>query len=382
MKLPPSRSQKICHPVGKVLIVTLLALLGSGAAQAIQPPPQYQLVILPPPSGSLNSHAEDVNNAGVVTGRTWAGSQDSNALSVFWNSTGTTTPLPISNSGANALNDSGHVAGGISGGGGFGHGYFYDGATVQDTHTATLNSVGGFSVAADLNNADQIAGWVANGGAGPPSAYVWQNGTAVLLGTLGGSTSSAFAINNQGQISGTADTSNQNSRAFIWRDVNGNGNSDPGDMIQLADMGLSSAAYAINDLGVAAGFVLTPAFLRQPAIWSSPNTFTPLPNLPGKTQAECFDISTNGDVVGTTQGVAILWRAGQAYDLNQLIPTGRGLNLLVASGINDAGWIVGMGLQGNFERGFLLIPVPEPGTILLAWPALCILLRRPRRAPE
>ena len=182
-------------------------------------------------------------------------------------------------------------------------------------------------------------------------------------------------------MSGASDTSNGNGRAFIWRDVNGNGSSDPGEMTQLADMGLSSAANAINDLGVAAGFVLTPTFLRQAATWSSPNAFTPLPNLPGKTEAECLDISTNGDVVGTTQGVAILWRAGQAYDLNQLIPAGSGMNLLLASGINDAGWIVGMGLQGNFERGFLLIPVPEPSTTLLICPAVYFLLRRSRRAP-
>jgi probable HAF family extracellular repeat protein len=377
MNLPPRCSQKTIRPaVCKVLIVALLALLHSGTAQAIQPPPQYQLVILPPPSGSLNSHAEDVNNVGMVTGRTWAGSQDSNPQSVFWNTNGTPTVIPIGQSAVYAVNDAGHAAGNLSGGGSFGHAYFYDGATAQDIHTSTLNAIGSFSIALDLNNANQVVGWVSPSAGGAQSAYAWQNGTTILLGTLGGNESVAFAINNQGQISGRAETSNHNDRAFIWKDLNGNNSSEAGEMVQLADMGLSSTANAINDLGVAAGFVLTPAFKRQAAIWNTPSSFTPLPNLLGKTEAECFDISMNGDVVGTTQGTAVLWRAGQAYDLNQLIPAGSGLNLLVASGINDQGWIAGMGLQGNFERGFLLIPVPEPSASFLALVASSILLRR------
>jgi probable HAF family extracellular repeat protein len=54
------------------------------------------------------------------------------------------------------------------------------------------------------------------------------------------------------------------------------------------------------------------------------------------------------------------------YDLNTLIDPSSGWRLMDAQDINDAGQIVGYGINGN-EQGhaFLLTPVPEPSTITL-----------------
>jgi probable HAF family extracellular repeat protein len=47
-------------------------------------------------------------------------------------------------------------------------------------------------------------------------------------------------------------------------------------------------------------------------------------------------------------------------DLNKLIPTNSGWELMVAHGINDAGQIVGWGMHGGHTNAFLLTPVSAP----------------------
>src|SRR5262249_16224655 len=59
---------------------------------------------------------------------------------------------------------------------------------------------------------------------------------------------------------------------------------------------------------------------------------------------------------------AFLYDAGTMTDLNSLLPEGSGWSLLQATGINDAGQIVGSGSNpsGQF-RGFLLSPTGDGG---------------------
>ena len=48
-------------------------------------------------------------------------------------------------------------------------------------------------------------------------AFRWQNGVMTDLGTLGGPTSSATAINDAGQVTGISDTSTGGRSAFLWQ---------------------------------------------------------------------------------------------------------------------------------------------------------------------
>ena len=83
-------------------------------------------------------------------------------------------------------------------------------------------------------------------------------------------------------------------------------------------------------------------------------------------------------------------------DLNSLIPSDSGWDLLEAYGINDAGEIVGEGLydgqshafrldldsQFGFAAQFSIQPVPEPGTIpilAVAFGSLALCARRVKR---
>jgi uncharacterized membrane protein len=90
-----------------------------------------------------------------------------------------------------------------------------------------------------------------------------------------------------------------------------------------------------------------------------------LGSLPGESGSQATDTNNAGGIVGTVEGKsgglsrAVLWKAGQIYDLNDLTAIsvmGKKQPILVtANAINDAGQIVG---QTADHRGFLLTPVP------------------------
>jgi len=93
-----------------------------------------------------------------------------------------------------------------------------------------------------------------------------------------------------------------------------------------------------------------------------------------------YGINNRGQVVGyvgsLSGGFPFLWEDGVVYDPNDLIPADSGWLLWKALDINDAGWIVG---EGEFrpdsrtryeQRALLLIPVPEPASVLLLVAAL------------
>jgi len=82
----------------------------------------------------------------------------------------------------------------------------------------------------------------------------------VDLGTFAdGTYSAASAVNNRGEVVGRADhydpaTGIHFEHAFFWKDRNGNGVSDPGEMIDLGTLGgRTSQATGINDAGVVVG---------------------------------------------------------------------------------------------------------------------------------
>jgi hypothetical protein len=146
-------------------------------------------------------------------------------------------------------------------------------------------------------------------------------------------------------------------------------------MVQLPDMGLSSAVNGINDIGQAAGWVLNASFRRRPVVWNNASSFVSLPLLPGADEGEPLAINLQGTIVGVTPGKgATLWTDGQAYILNDLVSPPSSFKLTRARAINDLGWIAGSGFLGSEETGFLLIPIPEPGAAFLAALALATLI--------
>src|SRR5262249_46903280 len=149
-------------------------------------------------------------------------------------------------------------------------------------------------------------------------------GQIVDLGTLGGYSSSANAINRDGQVTGRSFTSNLNSEvhAFRWSPTSPNG-----------------MTGTMKDLGaLPAG-----GFTQAQPLWSEGNAINDSGDVVGYSEARS----------GYTRTAVISGGGGTVKDLNSQIPSGSGWFFNNASGINNAGWIVGQG--SGVAGSFLLI---------------------------
>jgi probable HAF family extracellular repeat protein len=166
------------------------------------------------------------------------------------------------------------------------------------TQLGSGGSGGGLAEAMAINNNGQIVGI----GITPSGAFLYQNGSFIDLGTLGGgSQSQAYAINNLGQVVGFSHTSGNARHAFLYQ--NGVMNDlDP------ANSWPDSWAMGINDNGAVVGQIsdqngMPLAFLYIPGngIVNLNNYITNLSNgtTIGFTGAfVAYAINKNGDIVG------------------------------------------------------------------------------------
>lgn len=234
--------------------------------------------------------------------------------------------------------------------------------------------------------------------------FVWQNNVMTPLGTLGGNNSQVSDVNQEGEVTGYAETSaidlncpkpqvlqflpatwtNGNIKALplYGGDADGaafwiNNNGDPvgasgdcapydgrygayleprhallwrsGGAVDLGNLGgqINNAAFAINDRGQIVGGSDLPGDNYQHAFLWSNGVMTDLGTLQGDVVSAALSINNRGQVVGVSQDAdqdnrAFLWQNGVMYDLNTLIPANSPLYLLHAFGINNSGEIAGM----------------------------------------
>ncbi len=153
-------------------------------------------------------------------------------------------------------------------------------------------------------------------------------------------------------------------------------------------------ALDINNAGQAVGLgelTFGPTGWRA-LLWDVDSNGTPLPaidlgDLHGGTAdyVAAYGMNNVCQVVGVsklgTDVRALLWDSTNGMrDLNDLIDPNSGWILVGAYAINDAGWIVGMGInpEGN-EHAFLLIPEPASATLGMLGLSVLAVLRRRRR---
>jgi probable HAF family extracellular repeat protein len=153
--------------------------------------------------------------------------------------------------------------------------------------------------------------------AGSEHAVLWDGSGVHDLGTLGGPTSTAVAIDNRGEIVGLSDTDTGVTLPFLWKD---------GVMTSLPIPSghIYGPAQSINSRGQMVGFSLT----------------------------DPSDLSTNH---------TLFWEDGAMTDLQTTIPAGSGWKLLQACGINNSGQISGFGIHNGQIRAFLLTPAHGHG---------------------
>lgn len=199
---------------------------------------------------------------------------------------------------------------------------------------------------------------------GAQHAYRLADGGTTDLGTLGGMHSDARGVSSVGVVVGTAGVPGGASHAFLWVDEAG-GMSDLGTLGPCCGRPAESAATGASDRGVVVGQTSSAALGTTRAfVWEGPVKGMRDLGQPywrkGTMSTFATGVNDAGQIVGwgyPATNRALLWQGETAYDLTSLIPKTSGWVLQRAEAINDAGWIVGWGTIRGARHGFLLKPV-------------------------
>jgi len=267
-------------------------------------------------------------------------------------------------------------------------------ATFNGTTSAFVESSGAVDdfglVAGDIQSsaiAINASGLVLGNSLGQPNyhgaqashAFVATDGGALqLLPSFGGGMTIASDLNDAGEIVGSSATSsNLRNPAFEPFLLAG------GQMVNMSGPGGFPASsvgtrYLINASGQVTGSFVVPgtittvhAFLWTPSTpQGTSGTLVDLGSITGFPNCVAAALNDHGDVAGNCRSLgrgasslyhAFLVHQGSIIDLNSVLPAGSPLTLRMATGINDAGQIVGLASESTSSGttvsvGFLLTP--------------------------
>ncbi len=185
-----------------------------------------------------------------------------------------------------------------------------------------------------------------NATAATTSSYLWSpDGTLTNIGNLGGKSTHALEVNDQGQVIGRSETSLGIESAFFWSRETG-----------MLDLG-GSKAVALNEQGQVVGWASSYAFFWDPAT----DAFQRIGELDVKAQP--YDMNNRGEVVGyvhvgkNSQPKAFYWNSAEGMTEIEL-PGAPAFSC--AFRINDAGEVLAIARDSeNRERTFSWRPGQE-----------------------
>jgi probable HAF family extracellular repeat protein len=232
-----------------------------------------------------------------------------------------------------------------------------------------LGTLGGTDSAAfSINDRGQIAGMsftntTVNPATGIPTLdpFLWENGNMLDLGSLGGTVGVAFALNNRGQVVGYSDLVGDNTgvHAFLW--------DQKGGMQDLGTLGgATGAGTFINDAGDVVGGDSRADGSGGSFLWRH-DVMTDLGTVSTYPGSQALGINSRRQIVGNlldnigNEIGGFLWEdGGPMVDLSTLIPPNPDLQLDHAFYINDRGEIAARGTFSNGDtHSLLLIPCDE-----------------------
>lgn len=245
-----------------------------------------------------NSSGADINNLGEVVG---AGDPNHTGIpqAFDWQSTSGVQWLGSLGGGLSAAsgnNDSGSIVGLSYTASNNQHAFFWTPTSGMQDLTPTLTSVGGAAAVA-VNSSNEVVGYYFPNGSNNTLGFTWtQAGGFQSLGTAG---TLAYSINNAGTVVGKTPVANGNSHAFSATTAGG--------IVDLGTLGgTSSAALGINNQGwvvgnsvkTVSGKGLLHGFLWTPA--NGMQDFTTLAGLAASLQTYSVQINDFGVIALST----------------------------------------------------------------------------------
>jgi probable HAF family extracellular repeat protein len=269
-----------------------------------------------------------------------------------------------SNSFASDINAAGQIAGRSQTAAGVMHSFIWTaggtGGVAGNLQMKDLNPTGGTSQASAINISGQVAGYVGVPGPGQQvndRAYLYTNGTVKTLPLPSGfSLSYAYGLNDAGKVVGELyNNSGALGHGFLY---------DGAQTIEIGDLGGGgSTPLAINKNGRVVGYSGNADGFDRAFVYAG-GTMTDLGTLGGN-YAYANAISNNDQIVGGSfidSGDSIYHAFSfdglTMTDLNSKV-TSKAADWVLseATGVNDAGAIVGTGTLAGAKHGFLLRPL-------------------------
>ncbi len=228
--------------------------------------------------------------------------------------------------------------------------YFAENPSVSGTYSIIdLGTLGGSSSeAAAINNSGQVVGTSYTGYLDYQHAFLYSNGIMTDLGTLGGLISYASAINNSGQVVGKSSITGYFPRhAFIYSN---------GAMTDLGTFGgTDSNATDINDLGQIVGSYTSSYSVVHPFLYTD-GVLTKLDTMGTYKGSTATAINNTSDVIG--ESIINSYGSTRTFlysdDILTELPKFNGSSAIQPTSINDAGQIAGYGVASDGKGHALL----------------------------
>ena len=276
---------------------------------------------------------------------------------------------PNSRGEAHGMNSSGQIAGYATSANGWTHGTRFTGTGSGNTDLGTLG--GNVSLARAINNSGQIVG-SANDAIGTQAVLYGANGSGnISLGSPGLYSSAAYGINNLGQIVGLEINSQQAERAMLF--------STAGNQYLGTLGGFNSTARDINDSGQIVGGANNPGNRQRATLYSGTGSNNIDLGTLGGDYSIAYSINNSGQIVGDSSTSTVpnatihgfIYSNGTMRNLNSLVVPGSGMSDIrfLEAGrppgkcINDAGQIAATASEpiAGRARAVLLNPVVLSG---------------------
>jgi uncharacterized membrane protein len=163
------------------------------------------------------------------------------------------------------------------------------GPTYTVTEVGTLG--GPQSNANGMNNCGSVVGDSLPANSLSNHPFYYDGSQPVDMGTFGGGSGTATAVNFSGEACGAADLSNGTTHPFVWTKSGGKTEID---ISAIGGPFSSGWAYGINDSGVVVGIINTTSLVDVGFVWQQSTGIQSVQSFPGGGTSEAYAVNNAG----------------------------------------------------------------------------------------